>query len=153
MNQFSSNPDKREQDLSSSLVANAVSMLKQRRRRNVIAVARDYEEVLLREGVTGYRDVARHFGVTKATVSHYLAIVRRLPIEFVSWLEQCGDHSKICHCFSERRLRRVVQLTDRSEQIEQLRSAAHDLIGPCPEIAALLTAMPIESDKNYGNDT
>ncbi len=39
---------------------------------NVIEVARKYDDYLAHPDVLGYREVAEHFDVTKATVSYYV---------------------------------------------------------------------------------
>ena len=93
-----------------------------RRVTNAISTARRFREYLDRPDTTGYRQVADHFDVTKATVSHYLSLLRFLPSDFVEWLGTC-DHPVVLSQFNERRLRSLLQL-QRTSQLEALKSIA-----------------------------
>lgn len=86
--------------------------------RNVVQIARGFNEFSIRPEVQGYQQIAEHFGVTKATVSHYLSILQRLPQAFVTWLEKCDD-SSVLSFFTERRLRPVTRWS-RSAQMRWL---------------------------------
>ena len=82
---------------------------------NVIEIARKYDAYLAQPDVLGYRDVAEHFGVTKATVSYYLSLLRRLPQDFIEWLESCNDEQVVAF-FSLKRLRPIARLGEDSAQ-------------------------------------
>lgn len=92
--------------------------------RNVVRVAQEYNRFLSRHEVTGYRQVAEHFGVTKARVSHYLSVLQ-LPQGFLSWLEKCNDPI-ILNYFTERRLRSMIR-SPGLEQVQRLSEAASHL--------------------------
>ena len=62
---------------------------------NVVQVAKQYQAFLDRDDVVGYKQVAEHFGVTKASISQYLGILNRLPEDFVGWLEHCDDQALV----------------------------------------------------------
>ena len=51
------------------------SQRQHRRAPNAISTARRFREYLDRPDMTGNRQVADHFDVTKATVSHYLSLI------------------------------------------------------------------------------
>lgn len=90
--------------------------------KNAIKVAREYEAYLARPEVIGYREVAQHFGVTKATISHYRALLHRLPEEFVSWLEAATDHLVLAF-FSQRRLRPITLICHSKQKAALLKEA------------------------------
>ena len=69
-----------------------------------------------------YADAAQEFGVTKVTVCHYTSLVRRLPQDFVRWLE-AQDDPQVLGCFRECRLRPITRL----ESDEAKRHALEDL--------------------------
>ena len=104
--------------------------------RNVVQMAREFDEIAMRPGINGYKQVAEQFGVTKATVSHYLSILRRLPQEFVEWLGNCDDPAVLTY-FSERRLRSITRLP-KSEQLRWLRATAGQLLGEASAVVKLL---------------
>ena len=107
--------------------------------KNVIKVARQYEEYLLRPEVLGYRDVADHFGVTKPTVSYYRALLNRLPDDFVSWLESCDD-PQVLAFFSQKRLRpitRIDQTMQRAALLTEAERLAADLDGESDVVSEL----------------
>ncbi len=115
--------------------------------KNVIKVARQYEEYLLRTEVLGYRDVADHFGVTKPTVSYYRALLHRLPDDFVSWLESCKD-PQVLAFFSQKRLRPITRI-DQTMQRAALRAEADrlatDLDGESDVVSELLRLLDDET--------
>lgn len=87
--------------------------------RNAICVARQFEEELERHGGHSYATVAERFGVSRAMVCYHIALLRRLPVDFVVWLEQEDDHT-IWAYFTEHRLRPVTRIADQEEQVRQL---------------------------------
>jgi hypothetical protein len=103
--------------------------------RNVVQIAREFHQHLMRPEVKGYKQIAEQFGVTKASVSHYLSILRRLPQGFVEWLGKCDD-SVILAYLTERRLRPVTRLP-RSEQIRWLREVATKIGGSVSDLDEL----------------
>ena len=111
--------------------------------RNVVQIAREFDRHLMRPGTKGYKQVAEQIGVTKARVSHYLAILHRLPQEFVEWLEDCFDPVVLAY-FTERRLRPVTRLP-RSEQVRWLRQAAGELDGAGSRVDELLDILRDDS--------
>jgi hypothetical protein len=73
-----------------------------RYRPNPIARARQYEAALA-GGTKSYRDVARDFGVTKAEVCQYIALIRRLPPDLLTKIE-CEERPEVLRAYSYRRL-------------------------------------------------
>ena len=69
--------------------------------------------------VATYAEVAAHFGVTSATVSHYVALVERLPEKFVKWLREVNDAAQLRR-LTERRLRPIARIDDEDVQRERL---------------------------------
>ena len=53
--------------------------------------------------------------MTKATVSYYLSLLRRLPQDFIEWLEACNDEQALAF-FSLKRLRPIARLSEESAQ-------------------------------------
>lgn len=114
--------------------------------KNVIHVARQYEAYLNRDDVVGYKQVAQHFGVTKASISQYLGILSRLPGDFVSWLESCEDQALVAF-FGTKRLNDIAKRpAERHRQL--LNSEARkipDLVESLPsefqELLALLSSV------------
>lgn len=94
---------------------------------NVIAVARQYQAFLSKPEVLGFRQVAKHFGVTKATVSYYLAFLDRLPCGFVDWLEACTN-PMILAFFGQKRLRVIISMNE-AEKTTAIVSEARKLAG------------------------
>ena len=90
----------------------------------------------MRPGTKRYKQVAEQIGVTKARVSHYLAIFHRLPSEFVEWLDDCNDPVVLAY-FTERRLRPVTRLPG-LEQVRWLREAVSELDGAGSKVDELL---------------
>ena len=107
--------------------------------RNPIQIAREFHHCLMSPEVKGYKQVAEQFGVTKASISHYLSILQRLPQEFVEWLERCDTSVVLAH-FTESRLRPVTRLP-RSEQIRWLTKVASQLDATISEIDELLEVL------------
>ena len=76
--------------------------------KNVIHVARQYKSFLDRDDVVGYKQVAEHFGVTKASISQYLGILNRLPEDFIGWLDQYDDQALVAF-FGKKRLNTIAK--------------------------------------------
>jgi len=90
-----------------------------KRWKNPIHVARRY----LRDrqgGAVTYEQIAQKHGVSRAEVCYHIALVERLPPEFVAWLEQRRD-AETLRVFTERRLRPITRAGGRREQREMLR--------------------------------
>ncbi len=60
-------------------------------------MARRFEEQLERIGGWSYARVAEHFGVSRATVCYHISLLRRLPQDFVQWLESQTDPTLLCY--------------------------------------------------------
>ena len=93
---------------------------------NCIKVARRYEAELKLPTSTSYAVVGERFGVSRTTVCYYLALVTRLPEDFVNWLEHCKEDVPV-RFFSQKRLRPVTVL-DESVQREALLNLAEKLV-------------------------
>ena len=103
--------------------------------KNVVHVARQYQAFLDRDDVVGYKQVAGHFGVTKASISQYLGILNRLPEDFVGWLEHCEDQALVAF-FGKKKLNVIAKQP--SVQHKQL------LLAEAQKIPALLDLLPVE---------
>ena len=91
---------------------------------NPIVKARVYEAALAGGG--SYAEAARHFGVTREEVCQYVALVRRLPAEFVGEVEAERDPA-VLRVLSMRRLLSIAREPDgraRSEALQRLRDQA-----------------------------
>ncbi|MCB9949994.1 MAG: hypothetical protein H6824_03345 [Planctomycetaceae bacterium] len=64
-------------------------------------------------------------------VCYHIALLERLPEDFIQWLE-AEDDQVIWRCFSERRLRPITKIADREEQVRQLT----DMIGEAQALAS-----------------
>lgn len=111
---------------------------------NVIAVARQYEAFLSKPDVLGFRQVAEHFGITKATVSYYLAFLNRLPVGFVDWLEACNNPMVLAF-FGQKRLRAIISMNE-AEQARAIVAEARKLLpdledGESADVLELLQAL------------
>jgi len=101
------------------------SLVRSRPPKNPIRVARKYEE-FLQSGDCSYADAAREFGVTKVTVCYYTSLLRRLPPDFVRWLEG-QDDPQVLGCFRERRLRPITRLEPDEAKQEALTGLVEEL--------------------------
>jgi hypothetical protein len=72
-----------------------------------------------------YAQLAAHFGISRAMVAYHLALLTRLPADFVTWLRACDDPG-ILGVLTERRLRPVTRLTDPGRQQEVLATLRHE---------------------------
>ena len=106
---------------------------------NPIRVARKYEQ-FLQAGDHTYADAAREFDVSRVTVCHYLALVQRLPADFVSWLESQDDALTLA-CFREYRLRDAAQLNAESAQRQRLAELAREARATVPSTNSPLDAV------------
>ena len=93
--------------------------------KNVIKVARQYEAYLSQTDIVSYKQVAEHFGITKASISQYLGILNRLPADFVTWLENCEDASLVAF-FGKKRLNTIAKQPGENHKILLL-SEAHTI--------------------------
>ena len=101
--------------------------------KNVVHVARQYQAFLDRDDIVGYKQVAEHFGVTKASISQYLGILNRLPEDFVGWLEHCDDLALVAF-FGKKKLNVIAKQP--SEQHKQ------SLLAEAKRIPSLLDSLP-----------
>ena len=101
--------------------------------KNVVHVARQYQTFLDLDDVVGYKQVAEHFGVTKASISQYLGILNRLPEDFVGWLEHCDDLALVAF-FGKKKLNVIAKQP--SEQHKQ------SLLVEAQKIPSLLDSLP-----------
>ena len=63
--------------------------------------------------------VAERFAVSRAMVCYHIALLPRLPSDFVAWLEQEDDRTIWAH-FTEHRLRPVARIAEQEEQVRRL---------------------------------
>ena len=63
-------------------------------RENPIRVAERFREQFDRAKYRTYAQLADHFGVTRATVTHYMALITKLPDDFVAWLRGSDTGSR-----------------------------------------------------------
>jgi len=68
-------------------------------------------DYLKEPGIDTYRQAAEHFGISKVVVSYHLAVLNRLPADFVAWLEAYTEDLPMAF-FSLRRLRPVTMLQE-----------------------------------------
>lgn len=94
--------------------------------RNAIRVARRFDDWLQSVGDRSYAKVAEHFGVSRPMVCYHIALVRRLPQDFVEWLEANQDPAVLAY-FTERRLRPVAKLSDGEAQVTALGDMIREL--------------------------
>ncbi len=77
-------------------------------------------------GRTTASEVAGHFGLSRAMVSYHLSLLRRLPPDFVEWLEGNEDPA-VLSFFTERRLRPVCRIANTDEQVKRLREMMEEM--------------------------
>jgi hypothetical protein len=75
--------------------------------------------------------VAAHFGVSTASVSQHVALIRRLPGSFVNWYREVDD-VRVLAALSERRLRPLTQVRDPVAQQARLRELLEAVVPPPP---------------------
>lgn len=66
-----------------------------------------------------YEQIARKFGVSKVEVCYHMALINRLPAEFVTWLEK-SDDPEVLRVFTERRLRPIARIKARKKQVSAI---------------------------------
>ena len=93
--------------------------------RNALQYARKFDDFLSANGQLTIQDAADAFRVSKATVCYYSALIRRLPVALVTWLERSEDLQVLGH-LTERRLRPITRLVG-DNQIQQLKSVLSTL--------------------------
>jgi hypothetical protein len=93
--------------------------------RNALQYARQFDDFLAANGQLTTQDAADAFRVSKATVCYYSALIRRLPIELVTWLERAKDPRALGY-LTERRLRPITRLVG-DNQIQHLKSVLSTL--------------------------
>ena len=59
--------------------------------RNALQYARQFDDFLSADGQVTIQAAADAFRVSKATVCYYSALIKRLPVELVTWLERTED--------------------------------------------------------------
>jgi hypothetical protein len=104
--------------------------------RNVIAIARQYEAYLKEAGIYTYRQAAEHFSTSKVTVGYQLALLNRLPADFVAWLEACTQEDLPMAFFSLRRLRPVTMMLEPERKralLELARTRVREMEGQSSE--------------------
>lgn len=89
-------------------------------RENPIRVAERLREEFDRAKYRTYAQLADHFGVTRATVTYYMALLTKLPDDFVAWLRS-SDDPEVLGCFCERRLRPIARLGSDHAKVIALR--------------------------------
>jgi hypothetical protein len=82
---------------------------------NPIHTARLYLQEHEADPPKSYSAIARQFGVSRSEVCYHIALAKRLPKDFVTWLGQCEDPDKL-RLFTERRLRPISRLVEKEEQ-------------------------------------
>ena len=79
--------------------------------------------------------------MSRPTVCHYMALVQRLPADFVSWLEPQED-ALILACFRKSRLLDIARLDTELAKRERLAETACEFLGDAagcePALAAML---------------
>lgn len=111
--------------------------------RNVIAIARQYEAYLKEPGIYTYRQAAEHFSTSKVTVGYHLALLTRLPADFVAWLEACTEDLPMAF-FSLRRLRPVTMMPEAERKaalLELARTLVREMEGQPSEVVPELLWM------------
>lgn len=88
---------------------------------NCIHVARRYEAELKLPSSKNYTVVGERFGVSRVAVCYNVALLNRLPKDFIAWLENCTEEAPL-RFFSLKRLRPVTLLS-----VDQQREALRDL--------------------------
>ena len=83
-------------------------------------MAERYQDQFERAKYRTYAQLADHFGVTRATVTSYMALLTKLPDDFVAWLRD-SDDTDVIGSFCERRLRPVTRLGSDRAKVAALR--------------------------------
>jgi hypothetical protein len=86
------------------------------KRENPILVAERFQAQLRLPSFSTYAQVADYFGVGRVMVAYHIALLVRLPADFVDWLRGCEDPTVLRH-FTERRLRPLTRVRSQDEQV------------------------------------
>lgn len=97
------------------------SFQSQQKRENPILVADRFLAQYRAAGYTTYAELAAYFGVCRPTVTYYMALLTRLPADFVEWLRGVDD-PRTLDVFTERQLRPITRMADRQQQGAALRA-------------------------------
>jgi hypothetical protein len=95
------------------------SFLGKQARKNPIRIADRFAEQATDPATRSYSQLAEVFGVSAAMVCYHLALLHRLPAEFVDWLRSSDDPLILGH-FTERRLRPITRIEDQTRQLAVL---------------------------------
>ncbi|MHC5020938.1 MAG: hypothetical protein ACYTGX_12670 [Planctomycetota bacterium] len=90
-------------------------------RPNPISRGDAYIELLNSGAAKTRAEVAETFGISTAAVSYHIALVERLPREFVSWLRGVHDGA-LLRGLTERKLRAIARRGDTAGQRNALRA-------------------------------
>ncbi|WP_013630161.1 hypothetical protein [Rubinisphaera brasiliensis] len=82
-------------------------------------MSRQFEVEVLTNGDKSYSQVAYLLGTPRTTVCYNMALLRRLPEEFVEWLDS-EESQVIWAFFTEHRLRPITRLEDGNEKVYRL---------------------------------
>jgi hypothetical protein len=104
------------------------SYLSTKKAKNAIRVARQIAREVERFGKPS--TAAQHLGLSRAMVCYHMALLERLPEDFIQWLE-AEDDQVVWRCFSEHRLRPITKIADTEEQVRHLA----DMIGEAQALA------------------
>jgi len=117
-------------------------------RPNPIARADAYVELLELGAAKTRAEVAKTFGVSTAAVSYHIALIERLPVEFVSWLRTVDDVATLT-ALTERRLRPLTRIPPGTRQRDALRAI---LAAAVKDVGALWVPGPSDLPRNGGGD-
>jgi hypothetical protein len=92
-------------------------------------VARRFQAKYEQSGYGSYSKVAEYFGVSRAKVCYYLALLNKLPEEFVGWLEGVDD-GRVLRQYAEKRLRPIARLADSTQQRNRLQALTQNSYSP-----------------------
>ena len=76
--------------------------------RNALQYARQFDDFMSANGHFTIQAAADAFRVSKATVCYYSALIKRLPVELVTWVERTED-PRVLGFLTERRLRPITR--------------------------------------------
>ena len=93
--------------------------------RNALQYARQFDDFMSANGHFTIQAAADAFRVSKATVCYYSALIKRLPVELVTWVERTED-PRVLGFLTERRLRPITRLVG-DNQILRLKSVLSTL--------------------------
>jgi len=85
----------------------------------VLDEARRYREYLERKDVNTKAEIAEMFGISRARVAQYLNLLK-LPNKIIKFLDNNRENSEVRKYFTERRLRPLTLIDDKTACIEKL---------------------------------